>query len=207
MPARPETDDDGYLELPEEDNESIDTGMQVQRAQEQLLALKRQQEQVEKQKRELEELGRRQEELQQGRVEMTERLTRALVVVERETVDAQKRVELLQAIDDSYRKHLLNLERINSKSWEPTQVNKELSKALSAVEDARAEYNKSRPKISVEVPEGGEVSGGNGLSYEYESGVEKNFLYWLKSGAAFTLPLIFVLIVLFMALIAFFTPA
>lgn len=207
MPARPETDDDGYLELPEEDNESIDTGMQVQRAQEQLLALKRQQEQVEKQKRELEELGRRQEELQQGRVEMTERLTRALVVVERETVDAQKRVELLQAIDDSYRKHLLNLERINSKSWEPTQVNKELSKALSAVEDARAEYNKSRPKISVEVAEGGEVSGGDGLSYEYESGVEKNFLYWLKSGAAFTLPLIFVLIVLFMALIAFFTPA
>lgn len=185
----------------------MDTGTQVQRAQEQLLALKRQQEQVEKQKRELEELARRQDELQQGRAEMTEKLTRALVVVERETVDAQKRVELLQQIDDSYRKHLMNLERINSKNWEPTQVNRELSKSLSAVEDARAEYNKSRPKISLEISEGAEMTGGEGMSYEYEGGAEKNFVYWLKSGAAFTLPLILALVVLFVALVTFFTPA
>src|SRR5205807_3697618 len=53
----------------------------VQKAQEQLLQLKRQQEQIEKQKRELEELSRRQEELENGRAEMTDKLTRALVVL------------------------------------------------------------------------------------------------------------------------------
>src|ERR1700760_3469034 len=104
------------LELNEEEGlspEHLDT--QVQKAQEQLLSLKRQQEQIEKQKRELEELSRRQEALQQGKAEMMEKLTRALVVVERETYDAQKRVEQLQAINESYIQHLSMLESINPK--------------------------------------------------------------------------------------------
>src|SRR5881398_2090194 len=66
---------------------------QVQKAQEQLLQLKRQQEQIEKQKRELEELSRRQEELENGRAEMADKLTRALVVLEREAYNAQSRLE------------------------------------------------------------------------------------------------------------------
>ena len=79
------------LELNEDDGvttEHLDS--QVQKAQEQLLQLKRQQEQIEKQKRELEELSRRQEELEHGRAEMTDKLTRSLVVLEREAYDAQK---------------------------------------------------------------------------------------------------------------------
>src|SRR6187200_1031199 len=70
---------------------------QVQKAQEQLLQLKRQSEQIEKQKRELEELSRRQEELERGRTEMTDRLTRSLVVLEREAYDTQKKLEQIRA--------------------------------------------------------------------------------------------------------------
>ena len=79
------------LELTEEDAvtpELLDS--QVQKAQEQLLQLRRQQEQIEKQKRELEELSRRQEELERGRAEMTDKLTRSLVVLEREAYETQK---------------------------------------------------------------------------------------------------------------------
>src|SRR5258708_32490846 len=133
-----------YLELQEEDalsTEHLDS--QVQKAQEQLLHLKKQQETIEKQKRELEELSRRQELLQQGKAEMTEKLTRALVVVEREANDAQKRVELLHAIYQSYVQHLSVVEAINPKNWENLDINKELNKALSAVDDARAEYARS----------------------------------------------------------------
>src|ERR1041384_269964 len=85
------------LELTEEDAvtpELLDS--QVQRAQEQLLQLKRQQEQIEKQKRELEELSRKQEDLEKGRADMIEKLTRSLVVIERETYEAEKRVEQLR---------------------------------------------------------------------------------------------------------------
>ena len=69
------------LELSEEEGmspELLDT--QVQKAQEQLLQLRRQADQIEKQKRELEELSRRQEELERGRAEMTDKLSRSLVI-------------------------------------------------------------------------------------------------------------------------------
>src|SRR5437868_6056464 len=92
------------LDLPEDEplpGELLDA--QVQKAQEQLVQLKRQQEQIEKQKRELEELSRRQEQLQQGKVEMVEKFTRSLVVLERETYDAEKRVEQLKAVHESFR--------------------------------------------------------------------------------------------------------
>ena len=86
------------LELSEEEGmspEHLDS--QVQKAQEQLLQLKRQQEQIEKQKRELEELSRRQEELERGRAEMTDKLTRSLVVLEREAYDTQKKLEQIRS--------------------------------------------------------------------------------------------------------------
>src|SRR5207244_9803195 len=102
------------LELSEEESlspEHLDE--QVQKAQEQLLQLKRQQEQSEKQKRELEELSRRQEELERGRLEMTDKLTRSLVVLEREGYDAQKRLEQLRAMRESFGQHLKLMEAMD----------------------------------------------------------------------------------------------
>src|SRR5436305_9844123 len=99
------------LELSEEESvtpELLDS--QVQKAQEQLLALKRQQEQIEKQKRELEELSRRQDELDRGRAEMTDKLARSLVILERETYETQKKLEQLRATRESFAEHLDILE-------------------------------------------------------------------------------------------------
>src|SRR6202047_4463648 len=133
-----------FLDLPEEQAASPEMlDSQVQRAQEQLLQLKRQQELIEKQKRELEELSRKQEELEKGRSEMIEKLSRSLVVIERETYEAEKRVEQLKATANAFTQHLHSLERINPKSWNNGDLHRELSKALSAVDDARAEYSKS----------------------------------------------------------------
>src|SRR5437899_12601690 len=81
------------LELSEDAISPEHLDSQVQKAQDQLLQLKRQQEQIEKQKRELEELSRRQEELKHGRAEMTDKLTCALVVLEREAYSAENRLE------------------------------------------------------------------------------------------------------------------
>ena len=174
-----------FLDLSESDDLSTEQlDMQVQKAQEQLLTLKRQQDVIEKQKRELEELSKRQDQLQQGRSEMIEKITRAAVVLERETFEAQKRVDLLRDIYDSFSQHLHVLESINPKSWEGGDMNRELSKALSAVDDARAEYTKSVPKIQPDAPAEHMLTAEGG----YEA-VEQNFIYWLKSGFAFTLPL------------------
>lgn len=179
---------------------------QVQKAQEQLVALKRQQEQIERQKRELEELSRRQEQLGIGRQEMLEKFTRAIVVLERETYEAQKRVELLQGIHESFSSHVSLLESINPKSWDGLDINKELNKALSAVDDSRAEYAKSLPKISPDTSsEGGDpVAATAGFQLEYGGAEQKDFSYWLKAGFAFTLPVLGLGVILIVVLIALF---
>ena len=187
-----------FLDLPEGQNpspEQLDS--QVQRAQEQLLQLKRQQEAIEKQKRELEELSRKQEELERGRSEMIEKLSRSLVVIERETYEAEKRVEQLKSTNLAFADHLDLLERINPKSWSNSDLHRELSKALSAVDEARAEFTKSSTRINAK--SGEEVlDPASPTAYpEYATVDEGNFGLWLKRGMAFTLPLmIFVIIVL-----------
>lgn len=203
MPERARHDDQ-FLDLPPEEatpGEHLDS--QVQKAQEELLLLKRRQELIERQKRELEELSRRQEQLTTGRAEMIEKFTRALVVLERETYEAQRRVEQLHAIHDGFVQHLDVLEAINPKSWEGLDINKELTRALSAVDDARAEYNKSLPRISPGTESDGDLAAATaGLPVE-SAGHGKDFIYWLKAGFAFTLPLVAVgLILVFVVLAA-----
>ena len=178
------------LELSEEDgmsHEHLDS--QVQKAQEQLLQLKRQQEQIEKQKRELEELSRRQEELERGRAEMTDKLTRSLVVLEREAYDTQRKLEQVRATRESFGEHLQHLEAIDPKSWNPGELHKELSRALSTVDDARTEFSQQRSRLqatsgdaSGELPE---VTDDLGMP-----GGAKSFGHWMQIGLALTLPLI-----------------
>jgi chromosome segregation ATPase len=209
MADRPRSDEQ-YLALPEDDSlsgEHLDN--QVQKAQEQLVALKRQQEMIERQKRELEELSRRQEQLQHGKQEMLEKFTRAVVVIERENYDAQKRVELLHAIHDSFNQHMEVLDSINPKTWEGLDIHKELTKALSAVDDSRAEYARSLPKISAERSGEGvdPVAASAGYQMDYGLSEPKDFTYWLKAGFAFTLPLFVIGVFLIIVLIAIFNHA
>jgi multidrug resistance efflux pump len=191
-----------FLDLPDEHSGSPELlDSQVQRAQEQLLQLKRQQEQIEKQKRELEELSRKQEDLEKGRAEMIEKLTRSLVVIERETYEAEKRVEQLRLTNATFAQHLDSLERINPKSWSNSDLHKELSKALSAVDDARVEYTKSLTKINAKSD--GEVIKPSPTVEEgyYSAPDDSSFVVWLKRGFAFTLP---VLILGLTALLVFY---
>src|SRR5437763_14424422 len=105
------------LELSEEEAMSPELlDSQVQKAQEQLLQLRRQADQIEKQKRELEELSRRQGELERGRAEMADKLSRSLVIVEREGYDSQKKLEQIRSRHGSFTKHLQVLEPIDPNS-------------------------------------------------------------------------------------------
>jgi hypothetical protein len=189
MPNHPR---DQFLDLPEGDplsTEHLDE--KVHQAEQQEQSLKRQLETIEKQKRDLEELSRRQEVLNTGRNEMADKLTRALVVVERETMEASKRLDLLQTIQASFAQHLETIESINPKSWEGLDVQKELTRALASVDDARGEYNRSYPRVSV-IPEQAAAgpAGDAGYAADYSTGDSKDFIGWLKIGFAFSLPIL-----------------
>jgi DNA repair exonuclease SbcCD ATPase subunit len=203
MPADLGKDPDPYLDLVDETAE--DLGEEVQKTNTELEKLKRQLEDIEKQKLRLEELRRRQDELEDGRSEMIDKFTRSLVVVQREAEETQKRLEQLHAIHNSFTQHLRYIESINAKSWSTNELQKELSRALSAVEDARADFLKAQAKIAADAP-AESVAAATMASYdqEYAGDEDRGFLYWLKSGFAFTLPLqilgLLLLVVWWMAL-------
>lgn len=180
------------LELSEEEEvnspEHLDS--QVQKAQEQLISLRRQQEQIEKQKRELEELSRRQEELERGRAEMTDKLTRSVVVLEREAYESQKKLEQLRATRESFEQHLALLESIDPKSWNSADLHKELSRSLSTVDDARAEFSQQRSRLSATAGEEAAEVALPEATADVQLGSGNGFLQWMQIGLAFTLPLI-----------------
>jgi chromosome segregation ATPase len=190
------------LELSEEESlspEHLDE--QVQKAQDQLLQLKRQQEQIEKQKRELEELSRRQEELERGRAEMTDKLTRSLVVLERESYATQKRLEQVRAMRESFSEHLKLIEAIDPKTWNPAELHKELSRALSAVDDARAEFSQQRSRLQATESTGDAPLPEVAPELSQLAGSGRSLGQWMQIGLALSLPLI---IFGFIALILFF---
>lgn len=188
------------LELNEDAMSPEHLDNQVQKAQEALIQLKRQQDQIEKQKRELEELSRRQEELERGRAEMSDKLTRSLVILEREAYDTQKKLEQLRGTRESFGQHLELIEAIDPKSWNPAELHKELSRALSTVEDARTEFSQQRSRLQANDEADGDV----GLPEIAADGSEpsggRSFAQWMQVGFAVTLPLIifgFIALILF----------
>ncbi len=156
---------------------------QVAQAQERLVALKRQAEQLEREKQKLEELSRRQEQFDSGRAEMVDKFTGSLVQIQRETDQTLKRLEILKNVQENFTGYLHELEAINPKDWTAAELNKELSKALGVVEDARSVYVKAQAQIGADE----EVSAG-ASPFDSEGGGH-GFGYWLMAGFAFTLPL------------------
>ncbi len=179
------------LELNEDEANSPEhLDSQVQKAHEQLLQLKREQEKIEKQKHELEELSRRQEELERGRGEMTDKLARSLVVLEREAYDSQKKLEQIRATRESFEQHLTLLESIDPKSWNPADLHKELSRSLSTVDDARAEFSQQRSRLSAATDDSSEVALPEAAPDAPLGGSANSFVQWMQIGFALTLPLI-----------------
>src|SRR5437868_13873150 len=157
--------------------EHLDT--QVQKAQEQLLQLKRQPDAIEKKKREAEELSRRQEELERGRTEMMDKLTRSLVVIEREAYDTQKKLEQIRSTRESFGQHLELIEAIDPKSWNPADLHKELSRALSTVDDARTEYSEQRSRLQAADENAGVTSLPDVGPEGYELNGGRSFFQWM----------------------------
>jgi chromosome segregation ATPase len=187
------------LELSEETITPEHLDSQVQKAQDQLLQLKRQQEQIEKQKRELEELSRRQDELDRGRAEMSDKLARSLVILEREAYDTQKKLEQLRVTRESFGQHLELIEAIDPKSWSPADLHKELSRALSTVEDARTEFSQQRSRLQAADDTNNDVALPEVAADTADllnSG--RSFRDWAKIGFAFTLPLMVFALIAFL---------
>lgn len=169
-----------------------DLNLKVQHYQEHLLDLKRQQEEIERQKRELEELSRKQREFDEGRRDIVEKLTRGLVLLERQEFEVKRELEQIKIVRDSFAEHLGQTENLNPADWSSEELPSELTRALARVEQAKSIYSQSRVRLAAlrEAEENqGEIPAD--LAPELGSGIyEKSFGAMVREGLAYSLPIL-----------------
>ena len=119
----------------------------VVEAQQKLTELKRAQEELERERASLEELRRRQLEFQNGRQEIIQNLTRGLGLLEEAEFNARREGEQMNKTIADFREALAKVEGIHDETWTKENFNVELTRALTAVENARMEWNSARLKV------------------------------------------------------------
>jgi len=132
---------------PTDTSTANEINIKVQRVEEQLLDLKRQQEEIERQKKELDELSRKQREFDEGRRDIVEKLTRGLVLLEREEFEVKRELEQIKIVRDSFAEHLGQTENLNPAEWSSEELPTELTKALARVDQAKAIYSQSKARL------------------------------------------------------------
>lgn len=124
-----------------------DVDRKVVEAQQKLVELKRAQEELERERASLEELRRRQLEFQNGRQEILQNLTRGLGLLEEAEFNARRESEQMNKTIADFRDVLSKVEAIREDTWTKETFNVELTRALTAIENARMEWNSARLKV------------------------------------------------------------
>jgi hypothetical protein len=118
----------------------------VSDAQQQLAELKRKQDELERERATLEEARRRRVEFQTGREEMLHHLARGLVLIEEAELKTRRDAEQMAKSLVGLREALEKVTAINEENWSAEAYNIELTRALTAIENARMEWNAARLK-------------------------------------------------------------
>jgi len=163
-----------------------DFGDKVNEAQEKLSQLRHEQERLEREKVELEELHTRKEEFMRGRTELVDKFNRYVTSLGREATEAQKRSEQYLDTKDLFEHHLRSIQSLRPEQWSRTELRSELSRALNTIDDAEDDMLKAA-NILETLKSAPRIKGGAGSS---PFSGQMTFMYWMKSGLAFTLPLI-----------------
>lgn len=164
--------------------------LKVTEAQQKLAELKRAQEELERERSTLEELRRRQAEFQTGRQEMIHNLTRGLGLLEEAEFTARRDAEQMAKSIGDLRDALAKIEAVHEETWTKDNFNVELTRALTAIENSRMEWNGARLKFLVLSGQVAETKGAAGAeSSEPSPFAVKSFAELCRLGLALTWPL------------------
>jgi len=172
--------------------EEVDT--RVADTQQKLIELKRAQEELERERSALEETRRRQMEFQTGRQEMIHNLTRGLGLLEEAEFTARRDAEQMAKTIADFRDALSKIETVREETWTKDNFNVELTRALTAVENGRMEWNTARLKFPVLTGEKTSVTATPGEQPAQDAFPVSNrsFGQLCKLGLALTWPLMLV---------------
>src|SRR5579864_3300539 len=138
----------GALQLPRAPTrEEVDS--RVAETQQKLAELRRTQEELERERAALEETRRRQLEFQTGRQEIVQSLTRGVGLLEEAEFSARRDAEQMAKSLAGLREALDKVQSVHEETWNQENFGVELTRALTAVENARMEWNAARLKFPV----------------------------------------------------------
>jgi hypothetical protein len=184
--------------------EEVDS--RVVEAQQKLAELKRAQDELERERATLEETRRRRMEFETGRQELVHSLTRGLGLLEESEFNSRRDVEQMAKSLTSLREALGKIVAINEESWTKDNFGVELTRALTAVENARMEWNAARlkfPVLSGEAPNAGEP-GSLARGLERPLLANLSFSQACKLGLALTWPVALAVLVSLAVVLALF---
>jgi chromosome segregation ATPase len=182
-----------------------DTDRRVVEAQQKLAELKHAQEELERERASLEELRRRQNEFHTGREETIQNLTRGLGLLEEAEFSARRDAESMAKTMEDFRAALDKVQSVHEEVWTKENFQMELTRALTAIENARMEWNSARLKIPVLAGETKNAAApAETGTARPQSLADLGFFQLCKIGLAMTWPLILVLLGIIGVLIVVF---
>jgi hypothetical protein len=163
----------------------------VVEAQKRLAELKRVQEELERERAALEETRRRRIEFQTGREEILQNLTRGIGLLEEAEFNARRDAEQMAQTLADFRSALSKIQSVQEESWSKDNFNVELTRALTAIENARMEWNAARLKHPVLSGQPAPASNSSSpeTSRELSPFTGHSFFELCKLGLAMTWPL------------------
>jgi len=181
--------------------EEVDS--KVAEAQQKLADLRRAQEELERERAALEETRRRQMEFQTGRQELIHNITRGLGLLEEAEFGARRDAEQMAKALVDLREALTKIQAVHEESWTKDNFTVELTRALTAIENARMEWNSARLKFAVLSGEAAAPKADAPPAPEAAPLAGRSFGELCKLGLALTWPLALVALAALAALLVF----
>src|SRR5205809_751537 len=154
-----------------------------------LAELKRIQQELERERAALEETRRRQLEFTTGRQEMVQNLTRGVGLLEEAEFGARRDAEQMAKTLLELRDAQTKVQSIHEEGWTKDNLNVELTRALTVIENARMEWNGARLKFEILSGPAAAQPAPAQAKGELESLGQKSFLQLCRLGFALTWPL------------------
>ena len=179
------------LEMPSghaDRNEDYDR--KLKDAQDELNRIQLQREELERKKSELEELTTRKRTFLSQQVELSEKLTSALTLIDRELYEMRQESEDLEQCRTCFAAHLDKIQKLNPENWTRENLPEKLERASVAVDVAADEYDQAAAHF--EGSRSGAIFGrpskrGRANSRKADS---SEFMVNLRNGFAFNLPVV-----------------
>jgi hypothetical protein len=167
-----------------------DYDFKLKAAQDELDRIQLQREELERQKNELEELNRRKHLIISQQLELSEKLSNSLTLIDRELFEIRQEADDLEQCRVCFAAHLDKTQKLNPESWTRENLADKLEKASMSLDIASDEYDQAAAHF--EGSRSGAIFGRASKRKRNSTRTPENseFMVNLRNGFAFNLPIV-----------------